>query len=556
MSAPTSHRIIVFDTTLRDGEQTPGVNLNIEEKLEIAKQLEPLGVDVIEAGFPAASPGDFAAVKAIAGNADCGVAAMCRCVESDIRRGWEAIREAARPRLHLVIATSDIHMQFKLKMSPEEVMRRAVSCVKLAKSLCGDVEFSCEDATRSDIEFLYKILNAVIGEGATTINIADTVGYAMPAEFGALIRNVIENVPHIGGNATPGASRSSIQDEWSAPYRNEGGATPGAERSSMLDEGEAPCRSEGGVVLSVHCHNDLGLAAANTLAAIEAGARQIETTINGLGERAGNCSMEEVIMSIATRPALFPVAHGIDTTRIYRTSQRVARLTGIPVPVNKAIIGQNAFTHQSGIHQHGVLANPMTYEIMTPQSVGKPERTLILGKLSGRHAFADRLKSMGFDFQPDDINSAFERFIALADRKKNITDDDLEAIANSLGDVPELYKLTNFQIQCGNQIQSLASVTLLHGGGEITEAATGDGPIDAAYNAAEKIVGGKWPLISYDIKAVTEGMDALGEVIVRVQHDEKPHVGRGLSTDIIEASVFAYINAINRALSKIANNSI
>ena len=508
-----SQKIIVFDTTLRDGEQTPGVNLNIEEKLEIAKQLEPLGVDVIEAGFPAASPGDFEAVKAIAKNASCGVAAMCRCVESDIRRAWGAIKFAKAPRLHLVIATSDIHMKYKLRMSPEDVLERAASSVRLAKSLCADVEFSCEDATRSELAFLYNILTTIIAEGATTINIADTVGYSTPGEFGELIRNVRRNVLDICGGA-------------------------------------------GRVILSAHCHNDLGLAAANTLAAIEAGARQIETTINGLGERAGNCPLEDVIMAIAIRPSIYPVAHKIDTTKIYRVSQRVARLTGIPVPVNKAIVGQNAFTHQSGIHQHGVLSNPMTYEIMTPQSVGKPERTLLLSKLSGRHAFIDRLKSMGFDLAEDDVNNAFKRFIALADRKKNITDDDLEAIANSLGDVPELYKLTNFQIQCGNQIQSLASVTLLHRGDEMTEAATGDGPIDAAYNAAEKIVGGKWPLISYDIKAVTEGMDALGEVIVRVQHDDKPHVGRGLSTDIIEASVFAYINAINRALSKMENSNI
>ena len=496
-------KIIILDTTLRDGEQTPGVNLNIDEKLDIAGQLEPLGVDVIEAGFPAASPGDFEAVRAVAHNAGCGVAAMCRCVDSDIKRGWEAIREAKKPRLHLVIATSAIHMQYKLRMSPEEVMRRAISSVRLAKSLCADVEFSCEDATRSEMEFLCKILEAAIAEGATTVNIADTVGYSMPGEFGATIRTIGERVSNING-----------------------------------------------AVMSVHCHNDLGLAAANTLDAIGNGARQIETTINGLGERAGNCSLEEVVMSLTTRGTLFQVAHGIDTSKIYRVSQRVARITGIPVPVNKAIVGQNAFSHQSGIHQHGVLANPMTYEIMTPQSVGKPERTIVLGKLSGRHAFTNRLQTMGFELSAEEIDSAFNRFIALADRKKNITDEDLEAIANSLDDVQEVYKLTKFQLQCGNRIQALASVTLMHKGNEITEAAIGDGPVDATYNAAEKIVGGKWPLATYDIKAVTEGMDALGEVIVRVHHEGKTHVGRGLSTDVIEASIQAYINAINRALSK------
>ena len=499
----SNDRIIILDTTLRDGEQTPGVNLNIDEKLDIARQLEPLGVDVIEAGFPAASPGDFEAVRAVAREAGCGVAAMCRCVDSDIKRGWEAIRDAKRPRLHLVIATSAIHMQYKLRMTPEEVIRRAISSVRLAKSLCGDVEFSCEDATRSDMAFLYEILEAAISEGATTVNIADTVGYSMPGEFGAMIRSIGEHVTNIGGT-----------------------------------------------VLSVHCHNDLGLAAANTLDAIANGARQIETTINGLGERAGNCSMEEVVMSISTRNALFQVTHGIDATKLYRVSQRVARLTGIAIPVNKAIVGQNAFSHQSGIHQHGVLANPTTYEIMTPQSVGKPDRTIVLGKLSGRHAFTDRLRTMGFDLSKEETDNAFDRFIALADRKKNISDEDLEAIANSLDDVPETYRLTRFQLQCGNWIQALASVTLLYEGGEITEAAIGDGPIDAVYNAAEKIVGGKWPLATYDIKAVTGGMDALGEVIVRVHHEDKTHVGRGLSTDIIEASIHAYVNAINRALSK------
>ena len=497
-----ANRLIIFDTTLRDGEQTPGVSLNIDEKLEITKQLEPLGVDIIEAGFPAASPGDFEAVRAIAQSVKCGVAAMCRCVEQDIRRGWEAICGARLPRLHVVIATSDIHMQYKLRMTRDEVMRRAVSSVRLAKSLCGDVEFSCEDASRSDPVFLYQILGAVIAEGATTVNIADTVGYAMPGEFGALIKGISENVPGIGS-----------------------------------------------AVLSAHCHNDLGLAVANTLSAVENGARQIETTINGLGERAGNCPMEEVVMSIATRSGLYPVAHKIDSSRIYRTSQRVARLTGIPVPVNKAITGQNAFSHQSGIHQHGVLSNPMTYEIMTPQSVGITKSTLVLGKLSGRHAFADRLISLGFDLSKEDIDAAYGRFISLADRKKTVSDDDIEAIANSLGDVPDLYRLASYQLQCGNRIRSLASVTLIHGDREITEAATGDGPIDAAYNAAERIVGGEWPLATYDIKAVTEGVDALGEVVVRVGRGDRLYVGRGLSTDIIEASIFAYVNAINRALS-------
>jgi len=494
-------RIIVFDTTLRDGEQAPGVTLNMEEKVEIAGLLEALGVDVIEAGFPAASPGDFEASAAVARNAGCGVAVLCRCVESDILRGWEAIREAKRPRLHIVIATSDIHMQYKLKMTPEEVTRRAVAGVRLAASLCGDVEFSCEDAGRSDFAYLCHILEAAIEAGATTVNIADTVGYSMPGEFGALIKKIVGTVPNIGK-----------------------------------------------AVVSAHCHNDLGLAVANTLAAVENGAGQIEVTVNGLGERAGNCPLEEIVMSLATRPQFFAAETGVESERLYRTSRRVARLTGVPVPANKPVVGGNAFSHQSGIHQHGVLSNPTTYEIMTPQSVGMAKSTLVLGKLSGRHAFNDRLTSMGFNLSREDSDAAYARFISLADRKKTVTDGDIEAIANTLDDVPELYKLASFQIQCGNRIQSLASVTLLRDGAEITEAATGDGPIDAVYNAAERLVGGKWPLVSYDIRAVTEGVDALGEVIIRVDRDGGQYVGRGLSTNIIEASIIAYINAINRAL--------
>ncbi|MDR3120407.1 MAG: 2-isopropylmalate synthase [Clostridiales bacterium] len=494
-------RIIVLDTTLRDGEQTPGVSLNLSEKLEIAKQLELLGVDVIEAGFPAASPGDFEAVRTVSESVGCAVAALCRSLESDITRGWDAIRTAKKPRLHVFLATSDIHMRYKLKMSPDEVLRRAVEGTRLAKSLCGDVEFSCEDASRSDPVFLRRVLEAVVDAGATTVNLPDTVGYALPDEYGAFLRGIISSVPNI--------ARATV---------------------------------------AVHCHNDLGLAVANTLAAVANGARQIETTINGLGERAGNCSMEEVIMSIETRAAHFSVRHGIDTTKIYRASQRVSKLTGVPVSVYKAVVGANAFAHESGIHQHGVLANPMTYEIMTPQSVGKTESTMVLGKLSGRHAFADRIESMGFRLTKNEVDGAFERFKALADRKKEITDEDLEALVYTAGDVPERYRLTTFQIQSGNKIQATASVTLLHEGREVTADATGDGPIDAAYNAAAKVIGGEWPLAAYDIKAVTEGMDALGEVTVRIHHGGGLHIGRGLSTDIIEASIFAYVNAINRAM--------
>lgn len=503
------NRIIIFDTTLRDGEQTPGVNLNLSEKLEIAKQLEALGVDIIEAGFPAASPGDFEAVRAVSQSVGCSVAALCRCVEEDIRKGWEAVKYSAKPRLHLFIATSEIHMQYKLRLEPDQVLRQAVESVALAKELCEDIEFSCEDASRSSPEFLYRVLEAVIDAGATTVNIPDTVGYAIPDEFGALIRGIAECVPNIAK-----------------------------------------------AVISVHCHNDLGLAVANTLAAVNNGARQIETTINGLGERAGNCSMEEAVMAMTTRTARFDVAHGIDTTRIYRTSVRVSKLTGVPVPECKAIVGANAFAHESGIHQHGVLANPMTYEIMTPQSVGKTESTMVLGKLSGRHAFGDRLQSMGYELNREDLNSAFTRFKELADRKKTITDEDLEALVNSLMDVPEYYRLDSFQIQSGNKMQAMASITLAHEDEEMTEAATGDGPVDAAYNAVARIIGGDWHLASYDIKAVTSGMDALGEVTVRVEHQGRTHTGRGLSTDIIEASIHAYVNAVNRTMAALARKQV
>lgn len=495
-----SNKIIIFDTTLRDGEQTPGVNLNLSEKLKIAHQLDRLGVDIIEAGFPAASPGDFEAVRAVSQAVNCSVAALCRCVPADIERGWEAVKYSKKPRLHIFIATSDIHMQYKLKMSPEKVLASAVAGVKLGKSFCEDIEFSCEDASRSDPKFLYKVLEAVIDAGATTLNIPDTVGFAMPEEFGALIRGIKANVPNIDK-----------------------------------------------AIISVHCHNDLGLATANTLAALRAGARQAEVTINGLGERAGNCALEEVIMSATTRREFFGLEHSIDTTRIYRTSQRVSAITSVPVAICKAIVGPNAFAHESGIHQHGVLSNPMTYEIMTPESVGKTESTLVLGKLSGRHAFADRLKTLGFECTTQEIDDAFTRFKTLADRKKTITDEDLEAlIGQEAADVPDFYHMESFQIQSGNKTQSMASISLVHDGQCSTEAAMGEGPVDAAYNAIARIVGEHMPLASYDIKAVTAGEDALGEVTARIEKDGRIFTGKGLATDIIEASVLAYVNAVNR----------
>ena len=499
-------KIIIFDTTLRDGEQTPGVSLNLPEKLEIARQLERLGVDVIEAGFPASSQGDFESVRAIAAAVKKPtVAGLCRCVRGDIDRAWEAVREAAHPRLHVFIATSPIHMEYKLHMTKEQIVERAVENVAYAKSLCDDIEFSCEDATRSDWDFLVEVVSAVIKAGATTINIPDTVGYTMPEEYARLITYIRE---HAAGSEN--------------------------------------------VIFSVHCHNDLGLAVGNTLSAVLAGARQVECTINGMGERAGNTAMEEVVMAVKTRSDYYK---GLDTSivtqRIAPTSRLVATLTGVNVQPFKAIVGANAFAHESGIHQHGMLQNASTYEIMRPEDVGVEKTSLVLGKHSGRHAFQDRLNQLGYSISGAELDDAFTRFKALADRKKHITDRDLEKlIGHELADVPETYTLESFQLQSGNKIKSIASVSLLHDGAERMEAAVGDGPVNAAYNAVEAVVGGHWPLVDYSIKAVTEGEDALGEVTVRVSAGSKVFTGKGLAPDIIEASVRAYVNAINRAVAE------
>jgi len=499
-------QIKIFDTTLRDGEQTPGVNLNIQEKLEIAKQLAKMGVDVIEAGFAIASPGDFEAVKAVAQNVrGVTVASLCRAVEKDIDRAWEAVKDAERPRLHTFIATSDIHMKYKLRMTEEQVLERAVAMVKYAKKYCEDVEFSAEDASRTRPEFLYRIIEEVIKAGATVVNIPDTVGYATTKEFGTLIRSIKENVGNIHK-----------------------------------------------VDLSVHCHNDLGLAVANTLSAMENGATQLECTINGLGERAGNAALEEIIMGINTRKDYYNVTHKIDTTQIYRTSKLVSSITGVNVQPNKAIVGANAFAHESGIHQHGVLSEKTTYEIMTPESIGLSKNRMVLGKLSGRHAFEERLKELGYTLTPEEIQTAFEKFKNLADRKKVVLDRDIEAIVNEkVHKVPEIYELESFQISSGNKVISSAVVSLLRSGKLITEAATGDGPVDAAFNSIERAVGFSLKLEDYRLSSVTEGKDALGEVMVRVSKDGRIFSGRGVSTDIIEASIKAYINAINRIISEI-----
>ncbi|MFZ5985773.1 MAG: 2-isopropylmalate synthase [Bacillota bacterium] len=505
-------RIKIFDTTLRDGEQTPGVNLNIHEKLEIARQLERLGVDVIEAGFAIASPGDFEAVKAVAENIkNVTIASLCRAVEKDIDRAWEAVKGAQSPRIHTFIATSDIHMKYKLKMSEEEVLERAIAMVKYAKKYCSDVEFSAEDASRTRPEFLFRVVEEVIKAGATVVNIPDTVGYTTPAEFGSLIKSIKENV-----------SNSDKAD------------------------------------ISVHCHNDLGLAVANSLAAIQNGATQVECTINGLGERAGNAAVEEIIMGIETRRDFYNINHKIDTTQIYRSSKLVSSLTGITVQPNKAIIGANAFAHESGIHQHGVLSEKSTYEIMKPESIGLAQNRMVLGKLSGRHAFEERLKELGYtSLTSEEIQKAFEKFKSLADKKKVVLDRDIEALVEEkVSEVPEIFELDSFQITSGNKSVATSTISLKRNEEVITEAATGDGPVDAAFNAMERAVGISFKLEDYNLRAVTEGKDALGEVTVRISKDSKIFVGRGVSTDIIEASVKAYLNAINRAISEIGEDKI
>ncbi|MEN6313400.1 MAG: 2-isopropylmalate synthase [Clostridiaceae bacterium] len=498
-------RIKFFDTTLRDGEQTPGVSLNIQEKLEIARQLVRLGVDVIEAGFAISSPGDFMAVKTVAENVKgVTIASLSRAVEKDIDRAWEAVCNAENPRIHTFIATSDIHMKYKLKMTEEEVLERAVAMVRYAKKFCSDIEFSAEDASRSRASFLYKIVEEVIRAGATVVNIPDTVGYSSPEEFGLMINGICKNVP-------------------------------GIEK----------------VDISVHCHNDLGLAVANSLAAMKNGATQLECTINGLGERAGNASLEELIMGIQTRKDYYgDIIHHIDTKQIYRTSKLVGSLTGVNVQPNKAIVGANAFAHESGIHQHGVMAEKSTYEIMTPESIGLSQNRMVLGKLSGKHAFEERLKEMGYNLAPEEIMKAFEKFKELADKKKTVLDRDIEALVEEkVSEVSEVYKLDSFQINSGNKVIATATVSLLKNGVPIMEAATGDGPINAAFKAIERTVGFELDLQDFSLKGVTEGADALGEATVRVAKDNRIYVGRGVSTDIIEASVKAYVNAINRVVS-------
>jgi 2-isopropylmalate synthase len=491
----------IFDTTLRDGEQAPGCSMNLQEKVEVAKRLERLGVDVMEAGFPAASPGDLAAVKAVAQAVkDSTVAGLCRALEKDLDSGWEALSLAKRPRIHTFIATSPIHMEYKLKMGPDKVLERAVSAVKYAKKLCEDVEFSAEDASRSDPAFLCKVFEAVIAAGATVVNIPDTVGYAMPDEFGKLVRYVRENTPNI--------AKAQV---------------------------------------SVHCHNDLGLAVANTLAAALAGADQLECTVNGLGERAGNASLEEIVMGLRTRKDLFGAECRIDATQIYAASRLVSQVTGVKVQPNKAVVGENAFAHEAGIHQHGVLANRATYEIMTPESIGLPRNRMVLGKHSGRHAFDDRLKDLGLTLEAAQVDEAFAEFKVLADKKKTVSDRDIEAlVAGSAAAVPETYLLDRWVVNSGSSLSATATIRLVRKDGEALEkVAVGDGPIDAAFKAIDQIIGKDLDLEAFELGAVTGGEDAQGEATVKIAYDGRRWNGRGLSTDIIESTIKAYVAAIN-----------
>lgn len=494
-------KIYIFDTTLRDGEQTPGVSLNAKEKLEIAKNLEALGVDIIEAGFPVTSKGDFEGVKLIAQNIkNSTVNALARANKKDIDIAYEAIKEAKRKRIHTFLATSDVHMKYKLKMTREEVLEKIREMVSYARTLVDEVEFSPEDGSRTEKEFLYKVLETAIEAGATVLNIPDTVGYSTPNEFGKLIKDIKENV-------------NGIEN----------------------------------VIVSVHCHNDLGLAVANSLAAIENGAEQIECAVNGLGERAGNAALEEIIMALKTRNDIYKINLDVNTEKIYRLSSLVSHFTGVKVQPNKAIVGTNAFAHESGIHQHGVLTNRETYEIMTPESVGFKTNNMVLGKHSGRHAFENRVKELGYDILKEDIQEAFIKFKELADKKKEISDKDIEAILNhGRIELEEKYKLKSFNVSTGNKITSTATVSLEIDGQVKEEAACGDGPVNALYNAIERLLGSNREIKDYNINAITSGADALGEVSIKLASKDKIVIGRGVSTDVIEASVLAYINALNK----------
>ena len=495
-------KIIIFDTTLRDGEQAPGASLTHQQKLEVAFQLEKLGVDIIEAGFPIASPGDFKAVteisKAIKKSAVCGLA---RSLKQDIESASLAVRAAKHPRIHLFLATSKIHLQYKFKKAEDEILDIAKGAVKLARRLCDDIEFSPEDATRTERGFLFRVIETAINEGAKTINIPDTVGYSYPQEVYSLIEDIKNNVPNIDK-----------------------------------------------AVIAIHCHDDLGLATANSISAVLAGARQVHCTVNGIGERAGNASLEEVVMAIKTRKDVFGDFYtGINTKEIFRTSRLVSNLTSFVVAPNKAIVGRNAFSHESGIHQDAVLKNRTTYEIMDPKDVGIASSQLILGKHSGRHGFSERLKSMGFHLNDEQLNKAFGRFKEVADKKKDIFDDDLRIIVeDEIRVAKPAWRLNSFEVTSGTKIKPKAKVVLIRKAKNVSGESSGDGPVDAVFKAIDKITGYKAKLEDFRLEAVTSGKDALGQVSLKLKINNSIISGRGASTDIIEAAIKAYLDAVNK----------
>jgi 2-isopropylmalate synthase len=496
-----SEIVKIFDTTLRDGEQSPGATMNVAEKVRIAEQLEKLNVDIIEAGFPISSEGDFEAVRTIAQTIKRSeVAGLARANPQDIDRAWEAVKKAKFPRIHTFISTSDIHLKYQLKKSKEEVIKIAAQSVRRAKRYTSNVEFSTMDATRSDIDFLIAVIEAAIQAGATTINIPDTVGYAIPSEFGDLICTIRQKVK-------------------------------GIEKAT----------------LSVHCHNDLGLAVANSIAAVQNGVRQVECTINGIGERAGNASLEEVVMAIRTRRDLFQFQTHINPKHIFSTSRLVSKITGMVVQPNKAIVGANAFAHESGIHQDGILKEKMTYEIMTPKSVGIAKTSLVLGKLSGRHAFRDRLKDLGYQLSDEDLGKAFSRFKQLADKKRDIYDEDIESIVvEEVLRMPHRFKLIYLNVIAGNLTVPTATLQMEVDGKLIQEAGFGDGPVDAVFKTIKKITRTKSKLLQFTINAITGGTEAQGEVTVRLEEKGHTVIGQGTDTDVIVASAKAYINALNK----------
>lgn len=498
-------KVFFFDTTLRDGEQSPGASMTLPEKILVAQQLAAMGVDIIEAGFPISSEGDFESVKIIAQQVKGPIiAGLARASEKDITACWNSVKYSKIPRIHTFLATSDLHIEKKLQKTREQVFDMAVKAVKFAKKYCDDVEFSAEDASRSDVNYLCSIVEAVIDAGATTVNIPDTVGYNLPEEFGNLIATIRKNVKNINK-----------------------------------------------AIISVHCHNDLGLGVANSLAAISNGARQVECTINGIGERAGNAAIEEIVMAIKTRPLYYPVTHNIKTNEIYKTSKLVSNLTGIVVQPNKAIVGANAFAHESGIHQDGMLKDKSTYEIMSPQDVGVPESLLVLGKHSGRHAFFKRLKDLGYKLENNVLEDLFLKFKILADKKKCIFDDDIVSLVEEgASGIKETYTIDYVNVTSGVGVIPTATIRLIRKNKSksevLQEAACGTGPVDAAYQTINKITGLKVDLVDYSLRAVSGGEDAQGEVNIKVKYEEAFYTGKGTSTDIIESSIKAYIHAINK----------